>query len=102
MKKNTVQDDYYLPRIEESLESLSGISLVWISRMPFGTTHGPAVFQNFLKTKVKFIGHVISGDGIETYPEKVEALLSKFHGQLLEMLQNLGNFQALQDFTGAL
>ena len=164
VNRKTVKDSYYLPRIEEILEALSGsqyfscldlqmgywqieieeshkertafsaapLGFFECNRMPFGATNGPAVFQNtywamcchtptrreclcymddviihsktpqeniirldhvleklhqaglklkpskchFLKTKVKFLGHVISGNGIETDPEKVEALLS--------------------------
>jgi transposase InsO family protein len=161
VNKRTIKDAYYLPRMEETLDALSGsqfytcldlqmgywqieireedkpktafsaapLGFFEFNRMPFGATNGPAVFQRlierclgslqpaeclcylddviihsrtpeenlerldhvleqiyraglklkpskckFLKTKVKFLGHVVSKDGVQTDPEKIEAL----------------------------
>lgn len=161
VNKRTIKDAYYLPRINETLDSLGGskyftcldlqtgywqveieeshkaytafsaapLGFFEANRMPYGVSNGPAVFQrlmerclgdlqpqeclcyiddtvvhsksaeenlvrlervleklqkaglkvkpakcSFLQTKVRFLGHVISGDGIEVDSEKTSAL----------------------------
>ena len=161
INKRTIKDAYYLPRINETLDSLSGskffscidleagfyqieieeqhkertafsvapLGFYEYNRMPFGATNGPAIFQrlmercmgdlqpdeclcylddlvihartaeenlqrlehvfqklheaglrlkpskcHFLQTRVKFLGHVITGEGVEVDHDKTEAL----------------------------
>jgi hypothetical protein len=179
VNKRTIRDAYYLPRIDETLDSLSGAKFFtcldlqmgyWqieieeqhkertafsaaplgfyeCNRMPFGATNGPAVFQRliercvgdllpqeclcylddlvihsetaqenlerlehvfeklhkaglklkpskckFLKTRVGFLGHVISADGVEPDPDKVEAIRTWPVPQNHEQLQRYLGF----------
>ena len=52
---------------------------------------------HFLKTRVKFLGHVISKDGIETEPNKIEALrrwpIPKNHDELRRFLGFTGFYR---------
>ena len=181
VNKRTIKDAYYLPRIDETLDSLAGSSFFscldlqmgfWqieieeahksitafsaaplgfyeCQRMPFGATNGPAVFQrliekcignlqpqeclafmddlvvhsstaennlvnlehvferlhkaglklkpskcHFLKTRVKFLGHIISGNGVEVDPSKTDALTT------WPIPKNVKQLQRFLGFTG--
>jgi hypothetical protein len=184
VNNRTIKDAYYLPRIEETLDSLSGakyftcldlqqgfhqieieeshkaftafsaapLGFYEYSRLPFGAANGPAVFQrliercmgdlqpleclcymddlvvhaptaqenlqrldhvlaklhsaglklkpskcSFLKSKVKFLGHTISANGVEPDPSKIEAVknwpIPQNHKQLQQFLGFCGFYR---------
>lgn len=181
VNRRTKKDAYYLPRIPETLDALSGskffssldlqsgfwqieieeahkertafsaapLGFYEYCRLPFGATNGPSIFQrliekcvgglqpgeclaymddlvihavtveenlvrlehvferlhkaglklkpskcNFLRRRMRFLGHVISENGVEADPDKVEALRS------WPVPQNVKHLQTFLGFTG--
>ncbi|KAL6463358.1 hypothetical protein MHYP_G00277490 [Metynnis hypsauchen] len=107
LNSKTRKDAFPLPRIEESLDALSGAK--WFSTLDLAKEHlerlasvlsrlqreGLKVKLEkccFFKTKVKYLGHVISKDGVATDPDKISAVSNWAQPQTVSDLRSFLGF----------
>ena len=80
----------YSSTFEEHLERLGAV----IARLKDHNLKFKASKCEFFKTKVSYLGHVVSEEGVETEPEKIEAL------NTWPILKNVKDVRAFLGFTG--
>ncbi|KAL6456493.1 hypothetical protein MHYP_G00350370 [Metynnis hypsauchen] len=107
LNSKTRKDAFPLPQIEESLDALSGAK--WFSTLDLAKEHlerlasvlsrlqreGLKVKLEkccFFKTKVKYLGHVISKDGVATDPDKISAVSNWAQPQTVSDLRSFLGF----------